>query len=181
MSCFYPVPEENRPVREIISRARQAHKNMWSPKNGITPVAPAPRLPVAVALPAVSYSKEQARSFMQMAHEELVPAETSRPEPEERYTRDQIIAACAKAGNVTPLQIKSAQRNRNIVSARHVYFYLARNHTTLSFPQIGRGTGFRDHSTVHHGATKIANALEDGDPKFTALVADALAILRGTK
>jgi chromosomal replication initiator protein len=36
-----------------------------------------------------------------------------------------------------------------------VAMFLTRKHTQLSFPDIGRAFGGRDHSTVMHGCQKI--------------------------
>jgi chromosomal replication initiator protein len=41
--------------------------------------------------------------------------------------------------------------------------YLAREHTNLSLPQIGRQLGGKDHTTILHGITKITS-LRECDP-----------------
>ena len=50
-------------------------------------------------------------------------------------------------------------RQWRIVRARHVYFYLARQLTRNSFPQIARRCGNRDHSTAMHGYAKVRDNL----------------------
>jgi chromosomal replication initiator protein len=42
-----------------------------------------------------------------------------------------------------------------LVHPRQCAFYLARYHTSFSFPQIGRRFGDRDHTTVLHGVRQI--------------------------
>jgi chromosomal replication initiator protein len=37
--------------------------------------------------------------------------------------------------------------------------YLARVHTPLSFPELGREFGGRDHSTIQHGYRKVKKQL----------------------
>jgi chromosomal replication initiator protein len=37
--------------------------------------------------------------------------------------------------------------------------YLARKHTRLSFPELGREFGGRDHSTIQHGYHKVEQDL----------------------
>jgi chromosomal replication initiator protein len=37
--------------------------------------------------------------------------------------------------------------------------YLARVHTSLSFPELGREFGDRDHSTIQHGFHKVKDEL----------------------
>jgi len=61
--------------------------------------------------------------------------------------------------------LASPRRTSNIVRARQVLIFLAREHTTLSLPQIGRRVGGRDHTTVLHSCRKIA-FLRDADPEL---------------
>lgn len=156
---------EPQTVAELKARYRAARKALWTPRK----VESAPQ-PIA-------------RQMIQ-AHDAIaVKAAPSvyRPEPAERFAITTILMACAIAGNVTMDEIRSERRQKRIIPPRHVFCYLARNHTTLSFPQIGRVIGGRDHCTVIHAATKVASWLEDGNPRYEALVASALKILRGTK
>ena len=46
-------------------------------------------------------------------------------------------------------------RDKRMVRARHVAFWLARDMTKASHPEIGRRCGDRDHSTVYNGLRKI--------------------------
>jgi chromosomal replication initiator protein len=39
--------------------------------------------------------------------------------------------------------------------------YLARRHTNLSFPELGREFGGRDHSTIQHGYHRVEEELVD--------------------
>ena len=39
--------------------------------------------------------------------------------------------------------------------------YMARKHTSLSFPELGREFGGRDHSTIQHGFKKVEKELRD--------------------
>jgi len=72
------------------------------------------------------------------------------PEPKPRTCPPTLLeiqrAACAHL-QVSVLEFRSMRRNRRIADARAVAFWIARKHTSLSFPQIGRGYG-RDHTTV---------------------------------
>jgi len=62
-------------------------------------------------------------------------------------------------------ELASPRRTSSIVRARQVLIFLAREHTTLSLPQIGRRVGGRDHTTVLHSCRKIAH-LRDTDPEM---------------
>ena len=46
-------------------------------------------------------------------------------------------------------------RYRRVVLARSLVVHLARSLTTLSFPEIARGLGRENHSTVHTAARRI--------------------------
>ncbi len=85
-----------------------------------------------------------------------------------------IMAACAGYYHVEVEDIKSHRRYALIVRARQMYFYLARNMTPRSLPDIGRFCAGKDHTTVMHGARKIAALVNAGDP-----VLDTIDVLRG--
>jgi chromosomal replication initiator protein len=55
--------------------------------------------------------------------------------------------------------LKSSSRRQSVVFARAVAVYLARDLAGLSYEQIGRALGGRDHSTVMHSYRKIARQL----------------------
>jgi len=57
---------------------------------------------------------------------------------------------------VTRNELLSARKPAKFVHARHIAMYLAREYTTLSFPQIGRAMN-KDHTTVYYVANKLAN------------------------
>lgn len=68
------------------------------------------------------------------------------------------------------LALIGLRRQAKLVRARHIAYYLSRKFTKHSLPQIGRSIGDRDHTTVLHGANKIAN-LRACDPALDAELA----------
>ena len=60
-------------------------------------------------------------------------------------------------------EIKGAKRVQNIVHARQVAMYLARELTDNSLPKIGKEFGGRDHTTVMHAYNKIKSMLVEDD------------------
>ena len=54
----------------------------------------------------------------------------------------------------------SARRARNIARPRQIAMYLAKNLTSLSYPEIGRQFGGRDHTTVMHAVKTIENLIK---------------------
>lgn len=57
-------------------------------------------------------------------------------------------------------ELKSPSRERNVVLARGVAMYLARQSTGKTLVEIGRFFGGRDHSTVLHGCRQIERLLK---------------------
>jgi chromosomal replication initiator protein len=56
--------------------------------------------------------------------------------------------------------LKSKNRKKDLVNARHIAMYLTRTLTDLSLPNIGRSFGGRDHASVLHATTKITDRIE---------------------
>jgi chromosomal replication initiator protein len=73
----------------------------------------------------------------------------------------QIIQAVARLHNIRSADITGNKRTRTLTGPRQIAMYLARVHTTLSFPDLGREFGGRDHSTIQHGYRKIEKDLID--------------------
>ena len=72
----------------------------------------------------------------------------------------QIIEAVATTHNLKVADITGTGRTRALTRPRHIAMFLARKHTTLSFPELGREFGNRDHSTIQHGCRKIESQLK---------------------
>ena len=68
---------------------------------------------------------------------------------------ERIIRATCTVTGLTRNELLSGRRSREFVHARHIAMYLAREYTTLSFPQIGRAMN-KDHTTVYYVANKMA-------------------------
>jgi chromosomal replication initiator protein len=71
-----------------------------------------------------------------------------------------IIEAVAKFHNLRSADITGKRRTRALTGPRHIAMHLARRHTQLSFPELGREFGSRDHSTIQHGCRKVEVELE---------------------
>jgi chromosomal replication initiator protein len=81
------------------------------------------------------------------------------PAPAGRLSVAQLVAAAAAHFNVSEAQLTGKGRSKRVAQARMVVMYLARQYTDLTLAQIGAELGGRDHSTVSHGAGKIAAEL----------------------
>ncbi|WP_320171066.1 chromosomal replication initiator protein DnaA [Maridesulfovibrio sp.] len=67
---------------------------------------------------------------------------------------DSIVTHICRTYELTPDQLRSKSRKRQIVLARNTAFFLARKHTDLSLKDIGSRLG-RRHSTVIKGITNV--------------------------
>ena len=64
--------------------------------------------------------------------------------------------------DVSRERILSRTRDRTVALARAVAMFLVRKHTTLSFPEIGRAMGGKNHSTVVMAVRRIQDTLDAG-------------------
>jgi chromosomal replication initiator protein len=80
-----------------------------------------------------------------MAQEILVD-HLSRRDPIVHIT--DIESTVATFFGITPAAIHSAKKDRTVALARRFSMFLARKHTKMSFPEIGRCMGNKNHATV---------------------------------
>jgi chromosomal replication initiator protein len=85
---------------------------------------------------------------------------------------DDLIQAVVRYYGVSLADLRGKQRDKRIVVPRQVAMFLLREDARLSTPEIGRLLGGRDHTTVMHGAQKIAGEL----PRAPQLRGDIQAI-----
>jgi chromosomal replication initiator protein len=78
-------------------------------------------------------------------------------------TIDAILKMVAEHYDVKIADLRGGRRHRAIAHPRSVAMYLCRKHTQASFPQIGKGFGGKDHSTVLAACRKIDEAMRE-DP-----------------
>ncbi|WP_420415270.1 helix-turn-helix domain-containing protein [Roseibium sp.] len=71
-------------------------------------------------------------------------------------TLAEIITYVAGKHRVAIEDLKSPRRTRKLVRPRQEFYYLARQRTPFSYPDIAEFCGGRDHSTVFDGARKFA-------------------------
>lgn len=76
---------------------------------------------------------------------------------------EKIQTEVGKFYNVSVNEMKGSRRVQNIVLARQVAMYLAREMTDNSLPRIGREFGGKDHTTVMHAYEKIKGMIKIDD------------------
>ena len=83
--------------------------------------------------------------------------------PERRITVDEIQKTVADHFNLKQADLLSGRRTRSVARPRQIAMYLCKQHTTRSYPDIGRRFGGRDHTTVLHGVRKIEELMPQDD------------------
>lgn len=100
-----------------------------------------------------------------------------RPAPNSYPSLQKIIHVVALQYEVTVEEIHSARRDMKLVTPRQVIMYLCREMTMMTFPQIGRKIGNRDHTTIIHGYKKIKQVMEIS-PELRAVISELKAVIQ---
>ncbi len=82
-------------------------------------------------------------------------------EKRESATPNDIMKAVCKYYKVNKTDIKGRRRTKKVVIPRQIAMYLLRNMTETPLVAIGELLGGRDHTTVMHGADKIADQMQE--------------------
>ena len=111
----------------------------------------------------VALSKLEKNREINIALAEKALKDIIAPGDKKEVTPEFIIEVVADHFNLTPLDIISQRRNKEIVYPRQIAMYLCRNMTDTGLQNIGKSLGGRDHTTILHGIDKIAADLK-GNP-----------------
>lgn len=85
------------------------------------------------------------------------------PNENREITPKLIINIVAEHYGVNPEDITSKRRNSEFVQPRQVVMYLCRNLTDVSYHNIGKILGKKDHTTVIHGHKKIEEDMQTNE------------------
>ncbi len=77
------------------------------------------------------------------------------PNDKREVTPELVIQVVADHYGITPLDISSQKRNKEIVYPRQIVMYLCREMVGTPLQMIGKFLGGRDHTTIIHGIDKI--------------------------
>jgi chromosomal replication initiator protein len=75
----------------------------------------------------------------------------------------EILDAAAQEFGVERAALTARDRRPAVATARQVAMYLARELTEHSLPEIGRGIGGRNHTTVLHAVNRVSAAMRTDD------------------
>lgn len=85
------------------------------------------------------------------------------PNASREITPELIIQVVSDHFGITPLDISSQKRNKEVVYPRQIVMYLCRCMTAIPLQTIGKFLGGRDHTTIIHGAEKIGNDINKNE------------------
>lgn len=85
------------------------------------------------------------------------------PNEAKEVTPDLIIQVVADHFGITPLDIASQKRTKEVVFPRQIVMYLCRTMTDTPLQTIGKYLGGRDHTTIIHGHDKIAADMDKNE------------------
>ena len=94
------------------------------------------------------------------------------PRDNSSITTDYIVEHCAKFYNVTPEDLKSDNRKKEISNARKVTMFVIREILGMSFPKIGAIFG-KDHSTAMYSIKSIEEKISV-DPVLKVTINDII-------
>ncbi len=103
----------------------------------------------------IALAREVLKIYIKMSHKEI--------------TLDGIIDEVCKNMNIPKDRVMAKERKREVVQARQVAMYLAKQHTQAPLASIGLAIGGRNHATVLHACKTVANMMEM-DKNFRHLV-----------
>ena len=91
-----------------------------------------------------------------------------REKPVTQPTIKAIQRFVAKHHNVEVSDLVGPRRNNVIVRPRQIAYFLCKDMTNHSYPEIGRAFGGRDHTTVIDGKRKVEARNDPDDQAFIA-------------
>ena len=92
-------------------------------------------------------------------------------------TIDDILKVVCKHFDLEASAIHTKSRKREVVQARQIAMYLAKNYTDFSTSKIGKFIGNKDHATVLHACKTVKGQLEV-DKSFHAEVQEIESLLK---
>jgi chromosomal replication initiation ATPase DnaA len=189
MNQLVTVPQSGGYLSQLHAehKARQARLNGRS--QGAVTVLPASQANARHAFKALASAQRRRKKLQDRLAEEASRAATpERAEWRESWKlmvslafgcppkASDLLKFVAKKYGVNVEDIRSPNRSVRFVRPRMEYCWLARNKTSLSFRQIGRFIGNRDHTTVLHAVRRydaMRNQIATGEPAYSAVTRNA--------
>lgn len=111
---------------------------------------------IAIMARSTIFNKEIDLNLVQ----HIVKGVVSQHETQKTISIDTIIEMVCKHFGLEKNAIHTKSRKREVVQARQIAMYLAKNHTDLSTSKIGKFIGNKDHATVLHACKTVKGQCE---------------------
>ena len=99
------------------------------------------------------------------------------PKAKHELTADGILKIVALHFAVRTADLKADKRVRKLSLPRQICMYLLRKHLLMSYPEIAKFMGGKDHTTVLYAVTKIAE-LQRTDPEILNYITAIESLIR---
>ena len=109
-------------------------------------------------LKLIAYSTLQNEKINLATAREILAEHLARTDPIVHIS--DIESAVATYFGITPADIHSTKKDKTVALARHFSMYLARKHTKMSFAEIGRCMGNKNHATVLLACRKVTDQVK---------------------
>lgn len=155
-------------MNEALQSMHQAHKDRVSRMGGNNPYVPSSpasdrQLAELTLQMDAMVGRLAAMEKQHRVHTALIGRLLSTHTDDDKPKFGEIMDSVCEFYNVTRNDLLSSRRTADLVMPRQIVCYLGRHMTGMSFPQMGRRLGGRDHTTALHAATKISRLLEGVD------------------
>lgn len=149
-------------MRCRICRQRAAAMNKYLPEKVIAYIAENMRTNVreieGALLKLTAYASLCGQDVSPAMAKEVLAEHISRTDPIVHIS--DIESATATFFGVTSTELHSPRKDRTISTARSFSMYLGREYTRMSFPEIGRLMGNKNHATVIMACRKVESLLK---------------------
>jgi chromosomal replication initiator protein len=168
------LQESNEDIHAIMARAKAARarlRNLAQQPQRVVNVEAAPIVPRPPSSPVahlaimpswatfnirVDWAKDKKRAAVEHDVANTLPLA-------------RIKKICAEVLGVSLMDLSSNRRPKCIVTPRHLTWFMCKEFSNRSYPEIGRAFGGKDHTTVMHGVKQIEIKLPI-DPDIQVMV-----------
>jgi hypothetical protein len=171
LARYKRIREQNMPKPVVINRALEFRLKTNKPelvKKTKYVVDEGVKLKIEYSLDKESadFRKTLEASKISITKKQKIKVEHVPVEDPVRFA-DIVKWVCGKTG-FTKMELFSARRNAELCTARHLVWQIAHKLTSLSYPQMGKLSGHKDHTTVLHAIRKTPPNLHEYIDQFMA-------------
>jgi hypothetical protein len=149
LTRYKNIRSKMQPPPVVINRALE-----FRPKPKALPAPVAKELERKPAQKAIAEITGETPVVQPLPMIKMKPACVKPIEIEDPIRFHQIVDWVAMKTGYSKAELMSIRRHRDLTIARHLVWQIAKRTTSLSYPQMGRFFGDRDHTTVLHAIKK---------------------------